>query len=203
MNLKQALAIRYALIKEVLFLRIIAGLAKALVLKSPKGLATRPTADRVKEALFSVLMPYLENAVVLDVFGGSGALGLEAVSRGAVRAVFIEANAATASLLKANVTAAGFTKQAKVITGDALKIIPVLKGQKFNLVFLDPPYNKGLLNKTIQSLANAGILEDEAVLTVETSSKNKEYLPTDGFRVFKESKYGDTTIIYLIWEGVS
>lgn len=185
-------------------MRIIAGKAKGHPIKAPKGRHTRPTADRIKEAVFSVLAPHIPGSRILDAFAGSGALGLEALSRGASQAVFIEADSSASRILSENLRHLGFQDQGRVLKGDALKIIPRLKQryqeEGFQLVFLDPPYNKGFLDKALKALVSGAILAPDAILVLETSSKVREPFETEGFAIIKESQYGDTAIIYLARE---
>lgn len=185
-------------------MRIIAGKAKGHPIKAPKGRHTRPTADRIKEAVFSVLAPYIPGSRILDAFAGSGALGLEALSRGASQAVFIEADSSASRILSENLRHLGFQDQGRVLKGDSLKIIPRLKQryqeEGFQLVFLDPPYNKGFLDKALKALVSGAILAPDAILVLETSSKVREPFETEGFAIIKESQYGDTAIIYLARE---
>lgn len=187
-------------------MRVIAGKAKGRQLKAPKGQETRPTAARVKEAIFSVLSQRLPGSHVLDAFAGSGALGIEALSRGAAKAVFIEESTAGAAVIKENIAKSGFSEQSRVYTGDFLRIIkswPSQGRERFELVFLDPPYNKGLIAKSLSALADREILAEDALIVIETSAAAREYAQENGFfETIKESKYGDTAVIYLAWKGV-
>lgn len=177
-------------------MRVISGMAKGRHLYAPKGHSTRPTADRVKEALFSVLAPYIAGSRILDVFAGTGALGIEALSRGAEGAVFIEKNRMTCNILEKNLQITGLNfDKVKVFCADCLKIIPLLT-QKFDIVFLDPPYNRGYLKKTISLILGSGILEAESILVVEISAKDREDFIMPGIEVKKISDYGDTSIVY-------
>jgi 16S rRNA (guanine966-N2)-methyltransferase len=189
----------------VLLLRVIAGKAGGRRLKSPKGLSTRPTADRVKEAVFSALSLCVEGAFVLDAFAGSGALGIEALSRGAEKAVFIEENPAAIAAVRENIEALGFQHSSLVYKGSCAAVIPRLKKpfkDKFTLVFLDPPYNRGCLNKVFNILPLTGILKEGSIVVVETASKNnKESFNANGFEFIKQAEYGDTAVSYLRWKG--
>jgi len=177
-------------------LRVISGMAKGRHLYAPKGHFTRPTADRVKEALFSVLAPYISGSRILDAFAGTGALGIEALSRGAEFAVFMEKNRTTCNILEKNLQITGLSPdKVKVFCADCLKIIPVLT-QKFDIVFLDPPYNQGYLKKTISLILESDILEADSILVVEISAKDREDFIVPGLEVKKISVYGDTSIVY-------
>ena len=184
-------------------MRIIAGEARGRTLLVPKGMATRPTADRVREAIFSVLAPRICDSRVLDVFAGTGALGLEALSRGAAAACFIEKAQPALRVLHQNVANLGLAG-ARILAGDCLSIIPQLGpafGEApFDLVFLDPPYNKGFLAKTLTCLAAADILNNDARIVVETKADMTEMQALTGWEPIKISKYGDTAVIYFAFE---
>ena len=175
-------------------MRIIAGTARGRRLFTPKGLHTRPTADRVKEALFSVIAARVPGARVLDAFAGSGALGLEALSRGAAEAIFCESDRQALLALRRNIELCGFSK-ATVKQGDTLKLLPFLPGQ-FDLVFADPPYNCGLLPQTLDLLVKHNLLAPNALLIAETGSKNSELEQLTNWQVIKTGFYGDTALYY-------
>ena len=147
-------------------MRIIAGKAKGRTLATLKGMHTRPTADRVKEAIFSVLGDRVSDARVLDAFAGSGALGLEAISRGAAEAWFMEKDRAAAEICAKNIAALGFFA-CHLLRGDCLKLLPKLSSAGepacFDLIFADPPYNRGLLNPLLSLIAEDGWLSKTGV----------------------------------------
>lgn len=175
-------------------MRIIAGEAKGRRLIAPVGMSTRPTADRVREAMFSVLMPRLAGACVLDAFAGSGALGLEALSRGAARALLIERDAAALKALRRN---AQLCKLAGVElhAGDTLRILPAIN-EKFDIIFLDPPYNQGLLDKAFGLILHLDLLAAQGLVVAEGSAKNSEFACPPGLEIIKHSVYGDTALYY-------
>ena len=129
-------------------MRVISGSARGLKLVSPEGIKTRPTLDRVKEALFSMLYPYLSGALILDLFAGSGALGIEALSRGADKSYFIDNSGEAISCIKSNISAAKFAEASVVIKTDAIEFLKNCN-QKFDIIFLDPPYANGLYENAI------------------------------------------------------
>ncbi|MCL2816816.1 MAG: 16S rRNA (guanine(966)-N(2))-methyltransferase RsmD [Clostridiales bacterium] len=176
-------------------MRIIAGQAKGRRLAAPAGAFTRPTAGRVKEAIFSVLAAKTAGAVVLDAFAGTGALGLEALSRGAERAVFLEKTRAACESIRGNIRACGFEDKAILFPGDSLRNMPKLK-EPFDLVFIDPPYTKGLLVPALRLVFGTLLLADGAVVVVETDAEGAEYLKALPLDILKESRYGDTWVIY-------
>lgn len=162
--------------------RIIAGEWRGRALTAPAGEGTRPTADRLRQALFDMLMhaPWAEGALadaaVLDAFAGTGALGLEALSRGAARAHFIETEKQALGALRTNVAACKAGERAVVIAGDALRPKP---GVACGLVFLDPPYGKDLVPKGLASLGRAGWIAPGALLIVETGRDETLELPAE------------------------
>ncbi len=155
-------------------MRIIAGAWKGRALQAPPGLATRPTADRVRQSLFDMLMhaPWggralLEDAVVLDVFAGTGALGLEALSRGASRAVFFEKDRAALAALRANVAACGAAGRAEILARDVLRPGRA-GGARATLAFFDPPYGEGLIQRSLNVLMAEGWLQPGIFVVAET-----------------------------------
>jgi 16S rRNA (guanine(966)-N(2))-methyltransferase RsmD len=177
-------------------MRVIAGIAKGHALQAPKGTKTRPTADRVKEAVFSVLGDLVFKAKVLDCYGGSGALGIEALSRGALLAVFFEREREALNIIKKNLLKTNFSENTKVYGGDVVKILPGLTKAEFDLVFLDPPYNRGEIAKIENALLQEGILKQDAVVVLETEKKQPELFQTENWELKKTSFYGDTAVYY-------
>jgi 16S rRNA (guanine966-N2)-methyltransferase len=161
--------------------RIVAGAWRGRRLAAPAGAATRPTADRVRQALFDMLLhaPWggrdvIVGVAVLDAFAGSGALGLEALSRGAGRATFLERDPAALAILRANVAACGAVAQSRVTEADATRPPP---GTPCGLVFLDPPYREGLAERALPALARAGWLAPTALLVIESGRDEAVALP--------------------------
>ncbi len=154
------------------FMRVIAGEKKGHPLYAPKSFFTRPTADRVREALFNILGPIPEEARVLDLFAGSGALGLEALSRGAKEAVFVEESREACQVIQKNAHGLGFQPQVKLMQEPVLNALRHLPG-KFHLVFIDPPYQSNLAQQTLAFLEQAAnrLLFPEAMIVVEYFSK--------------------------------
>jgi 16S rRNA (guanine966-N2)-methyltransferase len=175
-------------------MRIIAGQAKGRRLAVPPGLNTRPTADRVREALFSVIMPRLAGAKVLDAFAGSGALGLEALSRGAETALFIEKNAVALKILSRNVENCCLPG-AQIVSGDALRFLRYTK-ERFDIIFLDPPYYADLLPQALAAVLGCGALAPDGLIVAETAARGG-LCPPAGLSASKHSVYGDTALYYL------
>lgn len=176
-------------------MRVIAGQARGRRLKAPKGMNTRPTSDRVKEAVFNVLAGRLNQSRVLDVFAGSGAMGIEALSRGAQRAVFIEKNHRAWLTLKENLLLTGFAELAQIYRGDYVNILPELNGT-FDIAILDPPYNRGFIQPAASLITSLGLLEPDGLIVVETNAKSRETPDVKMLKLLKDSVYGDTAVLY-------
>ena len=175
-------------------MRIIAGRWKGRVLTAPPGLATRPTSDRARQAIFDQLWhaPWagrdmLENAVVLDGFAGTGAMGLEALSRGAARAVFMEQDRAALAALRANIAGCKAGDACRVIAGDVTA--PPIAAAPCNLVFLDPPYGKGLVPRALAGLLAKGWIAPGALIIAETG-RDEEAVVLPGFEVVSTRDHG-------------
>jgi 16S rRNA (guanine966-N2)-methyltransferase len=182
-------------------LRIVAGAWRGRQLAAPTGAATRPTADRVRQALFDRLLhaPWagreaVVGASVLDAFAGTGALGLEALSRGAAHASFFERDRAALVALRANVAACGAAAQARIMEADATRPPP---GTPCGLVFLDPPYGAGLAGRALPALAEAGWVAAEALVVVETGRGEDAPMPGT---VLDERLYGAARVRVIRWE---
>lgn len=147
-------------------MRVISGTARGLRLVSPPGEDTRPTLDRVKEALFSMLTPYVRGARVLDLFAGSGALGIEALSRGAQRAVFVDKSREAEAAVRANLEKARLADRAELRRCDALGYL-ASASESFSLVFLDPPYESGLYDKAVSEITRRGLLVPGGIVAAE------------------------------------
>ena len=181
-------------------LRVIAGKAKGRKLKSVPGDTTRPVTDRVKEALFNILAhrfaDKLEGARVLDLFAGTGALGIEALSRGAGFALFVEESAEGRGLIRGNVEALGLTGRSKIFRRDAIDLGVAGTMQPFGLLFADPPYGRSLGEQALQSARSGGWLAAGAICVVEESASAR-FPPGAGFTLLDERSYGDTIIRIL------
>lgn len=179
-------------------MRIITGCARGTKLKTPKGLGTRPTADRVKESLFSILGTRMEGARVLDLFAGTGALGLEALSRGAASTVFVDA--ATSVLIKQNALAAKLTDKVEVIGADSFRMLRRMaqEQRRFDLIFCDPPYNQGHPAAVLALLDKEMILADDGILILEYS--RHEPVSDDSLerlQIARREKYGETMVAFF------
>ncbi len=175
-------------------MRVIAGLAKGHKLKAPSGPRTRPTSDRVKEALFSSLQPELPGASVLDLFAGSGALGIEALSRGAAHATFVERHAGTAGVLDENLARTGLADRAAVVVDDVVHALGRPAGAPFHVVLIDPPYRHPDDELADLLAVLAPHLAPGAVVTVERDRRSAPVAWPSGVRAERERRYGDTVI---------
>jgi len=183
-------------------LRVISGSARGRKLLTPKDWQIRPTSDRVKESLFNILTVLLGNFSgrrVLDVFAGTGNLGIEALSRGAAAAVFIDESREAVTLVKKNLELAGITARGKVVQKEALSALKWLAKSEdpFDLVFLDPPYRGGLSEKVLEYLASAELIGESSMVIAETAAKEK--LPSEFGRLqeFDKRIYGDTALSFF------
>ena len=174
-------------------MRVIAGKAKGRQLKTPDGTLTRPTADRVKEALFSILNFDLPGAKVLDLFAGTGQLGIEALSRGASNAVFVDERDAACKLIKENLQRTELAAQAKVVCSDYQKFL-LTNRDKFDIVILDPPYSEVFLENSLKIITEIDILQSGGIIATEYPFG--KVLPEKYLDLFqaKEYKYGKTVL---------
>ena len=169
-------------------------------LASPSSREIRPTADRLRESLFNILIHAyddpIQGARVLDLFAGTGALGIEAISRGAKFALFVDNGTEARALLRNNVEALGLGGVTKVFRRDATSLGPAHPMEPFSLVFLDPPYGKGLAEKALASLRDGGWLAPRGLLVVE-EAKAAEFAPPEGFEELERRVYDDTEFVLL------
>lgn len=180
-------------------MRVIAGSARRLQLKTPDGLDTRPTTDRIKETLFNMLAPSLYGCVFLDLFSGSGGIGIEALSRGAKEAVFVERNPKAASCIKKNLKYTKLWDRSVVLAQDVMAALRRLEGEKeFDFIFMDPPYGQGLERKALEYLAGSAMVHDNTAVIVEASKETDfSYLEGLGFRPCREKIYKSNKHVFL------
>lgn len=169
-------------------MRVITGSARGRRLKELEGLETRPTTGKVKEALFSVIQFDIEGRRVLDLFAGTGQLGIEALSRGAECAVFVERRRDALQVIRENLEACGMTDKARVVNGDAMSYLQ--SGEKFDLIFLDPPYASGLLEQALEEIVRFDICRRHGIIVAE-SAADKTLPPLAGpYALYREYRYG-------------
>ena len=170
-------------------MRVITGKARGIQLKTPEGMQTRPTADRVKEALFSIINFDIPGAKVLDLFGGTGQLGIEALSRGAASAVFVDAREDSCKLIRENLKRTKLEQDAKVIRSDYLDYLNRCREQ-YNIIFLDPPYAEVFLENAIKKITEIDILQSDGIIVAERPLGKELPWEFEGFTRSKDYKYG-------------
>ena len=179
-------------------MRVIAGTARSLPLKCPKGMDTRPTTDRIKETLFNILQPYTQGSVFVDCFSGSGAIGIEAVSRGAQKAYFIENAQAAVSCIEANLAFTKFADRAVVLKQDAISALNSIFEKEVDIVFMDPPYGQELEKQMLSVLRNHRYVTEETLIIVEADIKTDfSYAEEMGYEIVKEKKYKTNKHMFL------
>lgn len=181
-------------------MRVVAGSARSIVLETPAGNNTRPTTDRIKETLFNMLMPYVPGATVLDLFAGSGGLGIESLSRGAKFATFVDMNRPASDCIKRNLAKTHFTDKSELLIMDYANALSNLKrlGRKYDLVILDPPYDKGLEFAALRMLCDYDMLDEDVLVVVETSKEHDpEEFVSMGFNIKKIKDYKSNRHYFL------
>lgn len=176
-------------------MQIITGKFRGRRLKSPES--ARPTLQRVKTSLFSMLNPYIfEDCKVLDLFAGSGALGFEVLSRGASKTIFVDQDRGAVRIIKDNLHGVD-SKLYKIIESDYLSALKMLRGEKFDIIFIDPPYDNNALYSAIDIIARYDMLSDDGVIVVETEATLKRDFTHNDFIVVKDKTYGTARLTFL------
>lgn len=179
-------------------MRVIAGSARRLLLKSPEGLDTRPTTDRIKETLFNMLMPNLPNAVFIDLFSGSGGIGIEALSRGANKAYFVENNQKAVACITENLEHTHLSDRAVVLRQDVFAALRGSIRDTADIIFLDPPYQQEYDRKVLELLRDAAFVTDDTLIVVEASATTSfDYVDTLGFVVEKSKQYKTNKHVFI------
>lgn len=174
-------------------MRVITGTARGVQLKTPDGMLTRPTTDRVKEALFSIIHFEIPGAKVLDLFGGTGQLGIEALSRGAKSAVFVDAQESACKIIRENLKRTKLEKEGRVIRGDYLQYLARCT-EKFDIILLDPPYAEVFLENALKRITEIDILESNGIIVAERPLGKELPWTFEGFTRSKDYKYGNTLL---------
>ncbi|WP_078554889.1 16S rRNA (guanine(966)-N(2))-methyltransferase RsmD [Bacillus alkalicellulosilyticus] len=184
-------------------MRVISGERKGLPLKAVPGTATRPTTDKVKEAIFSMIGPYFDGGLALDLYGGSGGLGIEAMSRGMEKVIFVDQNKKAIEVIHENLRKCHYEEKAEVFRNDAFRALKALTKRdiRFSHIFLDPPYAKQQLEKEMTYITKERLLEDKGIILAEHGSS--VILPEEilSLRLIRRETYGDTTISIYQEEG--
>ena len=182
-------------------MRVISGKARGKKLNSLQGLETRPTLDRVKEAVFNIIQFNLKDSNVLDLFSGSGALGIEALSRGAKKAFFCDNSKKAIEVIKSNIQATKLIDESRIINKDYIDAIDQLKidDEKFDIIFLDPPYKSDYAIKAIKNILENKLLAEDGIIIVETDDKNKitEIERNKEIEVYDTRKYGIVYVVFI------
>ena len=174
-------------------MRVITGSARGVTLKTPEGMVTRPTTDRVKEAMFSIIHFEIPGADVLDLFGGTGQLGIEALSRGAKSAVFVDAGEPACRLIRENLKRTRLEAQARVVRSDYLAYLERTKEQ-FDIILLDPPYAEVFLESAIKKITEIDILRQDGIIVAERPLGKELPWEFPGYDRSKDYKYGNTLL---------
>lgn len=171
-------------------MRVIAGTARSLPLKTPDGQDTRPTTDRIKETLFNMLQPYLYDAVFLDLFSGSGGIGIEALSRGARHAYFVENDRRALTCITENLQFTKFTQKATILRQDAVSALNRIHEHMVDVIYMDPPYDRGYEQQILQALRDyPWVTQDTLIVTEASLLCDFSYLSDLGYRLEKEKLY--------------
>ena len=170
-------------------MRVITGTARGRRLKELPGRETRPTTDKVKESIFNIIQFDIEGRNTLDLFAGTGQLGIEALSRGATRCAFVDARREAAALVRENLAHCGLADRARVVQGDALAFLTGCR-EKFGLVFLDPPYASGLLEQSLELLAEIDIVAGNGIIVCESGAEASLPELSDPYEKGREYRYG-------------
>ncbi|HEY8161826.1 MAG: 16S rRNA (guanine(966)-N(2))-methyltransferase RsmD [Methylocystis sp.] len=180
-------------------MRIVGGALRGRALSAPRSQAIRPTSDRLRESVFDILAHRFDDpvtgAAVIDLFAGTGALGLEALSRGAARALFVDDGTEARALLRANIETLGLGGVTRVFRRDATKLGAAPPGETFSLAFLDPPYGKGLAEPALRALIDGGWLTDGALVVIEEATDSTIELPAS-LKLEDARRYGDTQFVF-------
>lgn len=178
-------------------MRVIAGTARSLLLKSLEGLDTRPTTDRIKETLFNMLTSYTFEAEFLDLFAGSGGIGIEALSRGAQHCTFIELNPKAVNIIKDNLVHTKLIDKADVLKYDAVSYVNGLKEIDYDVIFMDPPYGKELEKNVLTILSDKTFTTDTLIVVEAALDEDFDYVQDLGFDIIKEKKYKTNKHIFM------
>lgn len=181
--------------------RVISGSARGLKLNTPGDDRVRPTTDRVKESMFNIVQDWVYDSQVLDLFAGSGALGIEALSRGASQAVFCDNSLDSIKIIKSNIEKARVVDRSQIVSGDFKRCLRDMeaKNQSFDMIFVDPPYYVGLFEEVLDTIRSCKILKKDGIVIVEHDAK-KPIGQVEGLEVYKEKKYGITMLTFYCLE---
>lgn len=179
-------------------MRVIAGSRRSLPLKSLEGDNTRPTVDKYKETLFNCIQMEVPDSMFLDLFSGSGAIGIEALSRGAKRAVLVENNKQALDVIKANIHFTKFENEAEIVKSDVISYVSRLPKITFDVIFMDPPYGKGLEKEVIEILNTKEFTNPDYTIIIEaTLDEDMSYIEDTKFKIYKTKNYKNNKHVFL------
>lgn len=185
-------------------MRVISGSARGTNLSSLEGDTTRPTLDRVKEALFNIIQNELNEATVLDLFAGSGALGIEALSRGAKKAIFCDKSRKAIQIVKQNIEKTHLQEKVEIVNEDYIKFLNQIKQkEKFDLIFIDPPYVQNIATRAVEEIIKLDLLAEDGKIILETDNQEREKSQLEKIEInmYDIRKYGRITLIFLGRKG--
>lgn len=177
-------------------MRVISGSARGKKLQCVEGIDIRPTLDRVKESVFNMIAFDIPDSHILDLFSGSGALGIEALSRGANHCVFVDSSSKSLDVTKKNIIDTHFDEFAEVVSSDSIEYINKTS-KKFDIIFIDPPYESDLYEKSLSAIKEKGILNPDGLIVLEYDTVTTPDFKTDGFDIVKDKKYGRVKILIM------
>ena len=180
-------------------MRVIAGIARGMKLKTPEGMDTRPTQDRIKETLFNMLQNELADCLFIDLFSGSGGIGIEALSRGARKAIFVEKAPKAVACIKANLEKTKLEADAVVMAADAVSAVYRLDGgEPADFIFMDPPYNQQLEQQVLEALKNSSLVDEYTTIIIEADLHTDfSYAEDLGYEITKQKKYKTNQHVFL------
>lgn len=185
-------------------MRVIAGMAGSLPLKTPEGADTRPTADRIKETLFNMLQPHLSGCIFIDLFSGSGGIGIEALSRGAEHCYFVENNSSAVSCIQQNISFTKLEDKATLLRQDVIGALSVIQEKEADIIFMDPPYGAGHEERVLKALADKPYVADTTMIIIEAALERDFSFAADlGYEVIKEKLYKTNKHVFLNKPAVS
>ncbi|WP_342759910.1 16S rRNA (guanine(966)-N(2))-methyltransferase RsmD [Kineothrix sedimenti] len=188
-------------------MRVIAGTARSLRLKTVDGLNTRPTTDRIKETLFNMLQPYVADSIFIDLFSGSGGIGIEALSRGAQKAYFVESGKDAFSCITHNVSFTGFEDKAVLLKQDVLTALSMFSEKEADIIFMDPPYASGAEKEVLLALSDKPYVTENTLIvveaTLETDFSYLNSLEDFGLKIWKTKNYKTNKHVFIIKEGTN
>ncbi len=182
-------------------MRVIGGEAKGKIIKTLRGMEVRPTSDLVREALFAILGSRIEGAVFLDLFAGSGGVGIEALSRGAREAIFIDQNPRSIKILKENITKTGYEERSRIYKTDALRFLSSshLQAGTIDIIFIDPPYGSDLASQALGIIDAKAVMAEEGWVVVEHFHKTKLTADCRNLKLIKERRFGATQLSFYLY----